>query len=112
MDADLRVRLFRLYGRGFFCTSCSTSSTKLRSLLLNLKGTKFGCGAGLCGACTVHLDGRAIRSCQTPVSTVASKQVTTLEGDERQSLSVRDVFAHPRSHPQGRSDVAGASPSD
>jgi len=48
--------------------------------VLNLKGTKFGCGAGLCGACTVHLDGRAIRSCQTPVSTVASKQVTTLEG--------------------------------
>ena len=47
---------------------------------LGLKGTKFGCGAGLCGACTVHLDGRAIRSCQTPVSTVASKQVTTLEG--------------------------------
>jgi isoquinoline 1-oxidoreductase alpha subunit len=48
--------------------------------VLNLKGTKFGCGAGLCGACTVHLDGRAVRSCQTPVSTVASKQVTTLEG--------------------------------
>jgi isoquinoline 1-oxidoreductase alpha subunit len=48
--------------------------------VLNLKGTKFGCGAGLCGACTVHLDGRAIRSCQTPVSTVGSKQVTTLEG--------------------------------
>jgi len=48
--------------------------------VLNLKGTKFGCGAGLCGACTVHVEGRAIRSCQTPVSTVASKQVTTLEG--------------------------------
>jgi len=48
--------------------------------VLNLKGTKFGCGAGLCGACTVHLDGRAVRSCQTPVSTVAGKQVTTLEG--------------------------------
>jgi isoquinoline 1-oxidoreductase alpha subunit len=48
--------------------------------VLDLKGTKFGCGAGLCGACTVHLDGRAVRSCQTPVSTVASKQVTTLEG--------------------------------
>jgi isoquinoline 1-oxidoreductase alpha subunit len=48
--------------------------------VLDLKGTKFGCGAGFCGACTVHLDGRAVRSCQTPVSTVASKQVTTLEG--------------------------------
>ena len=48
--------------------------------VLNLKGTKFGCGAGLCGACTVHLDGRAVRSCQTPASTVSGKQVTTLEG--------------------------------
>jgi len=48
--------------------------------VLNLKGTKFGCGAGLCGACTVHLDGRAVRSCQTPVSTVAGKQVATIEG--------------------------------
>jgi isoquinoline 1-oxidoreductase alpha subunit len=48
--------------------------------VLNLKGTKFGCGAGLCGACTVHLDGRAVRACQTPVSTVASRKVTTLEG--------------------------------
>jgi isoquinoline 1-oxidoreductase alpha subunit len=48
--------------------------------VLNMKGTKFGCGAGLCGACTVHLDGRAVRSCQTPVSTVAGKQVMTIEG--------------------------------
>src|ERR671929_1452101 len=48
--------------------------------VLNLKGTKFGCGAGLCGACTVHLDGRAVRSCQTPVSTAANKQITTIEG--------------------------------
>jgi isoquinoline 1-oxidoreductase alpha subunit len=48
--------------------------------VLNLKGTKFGCGIGQCGACTVHLNGQAVRSCLTPVSTVASKQVTTLEG--------------------------------
>jgi len=48
--------------------------------VLNMKGTKFGCGAGLCGACTVHLDGRAVRSCQTPAATVAGKQVTTIEG--------------------------------
>jgi len=48
--------------------------------VLNLKGTKFGCGAGQCGACTVHLNGQAVRSCLTPISTAAGKQVTTLEG--------------------------------
>jgi aerobic-type carbon monoxide dehydrogenase small subunit (CoxS/CutS family) len=47
---------------------------------LNLTGTKFGCGAGLCGACTVHVDGSALRSCSTPVSQVAGKQITTIEG--------------------------------
>ena len=46
---------------------------------LDLKGTKFGCGAGLCGACTVHLDGAPTRSCQTPVSSVGSAPVTTIE---------------------------------
>ena len=48
--------------------------------VLNLKGTKFGCGIGACGACTVHLRGRAVRSCQTPVSTAAGAAITTLEG--------------------------------
>jgi isoquinoline 1-oxidoreductase alpha subunit len=47
---------------------------------LALTGTKFGCGAGLCGACTVHLDGAAIRSCSTPMSAVANKSITTIEG--------------------------------
>lgn len=47
---------------------------------LGLTATKFGCGMGLCGACTVHLDGVAVRSCQTPVGTVAGRTVTTLEG--------------------------------
>ena len=47
---------------------------------LGLTGTKFGCGAALCGACTVHLDGQAIRSCQTPISVVAGKKVATIEG--------------------------------
>jgi isoquinoline 1-oxidoreductase alpha subunit len=47
---------------------------------LSLTGTKFGCGMALCGACTVHLDGQAIRSCQTPLSAAAGKKVTTIEG--------------------------------
>ena len=47
---------------------------------LRLTGTRFGCGAGLCGACTVHVDGRAVRSCSTPVSAVQGKTVTTIEG--------------------------------
>jgi len=47
---------------------------------LGLVGTKFGCGAAQCGACTVHVDGRARRSCVTPVSAVAGKRVTTIEG--------------------------------
>ena len=47
---------------------------------LAMTGTKFGCGAGLCGACTVHIEGRPVRACVTPVSSVASKRVTTIEG--------------------------------
>ncbi len=47
---------------------------------LGLTGTKYGCGISQCGACTVHVNGEAIRSCVTPVSTVAEKEITTIEG--------------------------------
>lgn len=48
--------------------------------ILRMTGTKYGCGAALCGACTVHLDGVAVRSCSTPISVVLGKKVTTIEG--------------------------------
>lgn len=47
---------------------------------LDLKGSKFGCGAGLCGACTMHLNGNPIRTCITPISSVAGQSITTIEG--------------------------------
>jgi len=56
---------------------------------LNLVGTKFGCGMAQCGACTVHLNGQAIRSCVTPISAVAGQTITTIEGiaDDNGKLS-------------------------
>ncbi|KZY31683.1 MULTISPECIES: (2Fe-2S)-binding protein [unclassified Oleiphilus] len=57
---------------------------------VGLKGTKFGCGAGLCGACTVHLNGVAIRSCITPVSSVEGQNISTIEG-----LASKDGQLHP-----------------
>ncbi|MGK2927421.1 MAG: (2Fe-2S)-binding protein [Lysobacterales bacterium] len=54
---------------------------------LGLTGTKYGCGAALCGACTVHLDGKAVRSCRTPLSAVGERQVTTIEGVSANGLN-------------------------
>jgi isoquinoline 1-oxidoreductase subunit alpha len=66
---------------------------------LNLTGTKYGCGMGLCGACTVHLDGQAVRSCQTPLQNVGTKKITTIEGLSRD-----------RSHPLQKAWIAEQVP--
>lgn len=57
--------------------------------VVNLAGTKFGCGMALCGACTVHLDGMAIRSCATPVSVAIGKKITTIEAIAQDAVGVR-----------------------
>jgi len=54
--------------------------------VIGLTGTKYGCGAGLCGACTVHVDGEAVRSCQTLVADVSGTRITTIEGLENDRL--------------------------
>lgn len=60
---------------------------------LNLVGTKFGCGMGLCGACTVHVGGEAVRSCQLPVSTLGARPITTVEGlDPEGASAVREAW--------------------
>jgi isoquinoline 1-oxidoreductase alpha subunit len=72
---------FKLNGQAV--TSNSPPDTPLLWVIrdeLKLKGTKYGCGIAQCGACTVHLDGAAMRSCVTPVSNVANKSITTIEG--------------------------------
>ncbi len=73
----------KLYVNGAEPVVDETADTPLLWVLrdaLGLTGTKFGCGRGLCGACTVHLDGRAVRSCSIPVSAAAGRRVTTIEG--------------------------------
>jgi isoquinoline 1-oxidoreductase alpha subunit len=62
--------------------------------VIGLTGTKFGCGIAACGACTVHLDGQAIRSCVTPVSGVAGKRITTIEaiGETPPGKKIQDAW--------------------
>ena len=63
---------------------------------LGLTGTKFGCGGGFCGACTIHVDGKAARACQTPMSAISGRTVVTIEG-----------LSADQSHPVQRAWVAG-----
>lgn len=74
---------YTLKVNGQSMTVDAASDTPLLWILrdhLNLVGTKYGCGMGLCGACTVHVAGEAVRSCQLPVSTLGARPITTIEG--------------------------------
>jgi aerobic-type carbon monoxide dehydrogenase small subunit (CoxS/CutS family) len=78
---EFLMTAFKINGRRV--ESTSAPDTPLLWVIrddLRLTGTKFGCGIGQCGSCTVHLDGAPVRSCQTPLSLVEGKQVTTIEG--------------------------------
>lgn len=87
---------FRLNINGRPCDVATAANTPLLWVLrdaLNLTGTKFGCGMGLCGACTIHLDGAAVRSCQIPVEAVEDREVTTIEGlADRGMRRVQDAW--------------------
>lgn len=74
---------FKLSVNGQTHTVDATPDTPLLWVLrdhLNLVGTKYGCGVGMCGACTIHLNGQAVRSCQLPVSAVSGQKIVTIEG--------------------------------
>jgi isoquinoline 1-oxidoreductase alpha subunit len=71
---------FRVNGKAVESNAEATPLLWVLREHFKMTGTKFGCGKGLCGACTVHVDGNATRSCLTPVSTLEGKEVTTIEG--------------------------------
>ncbi len=77
------MKTFTLHVNGRPRKADVTEDTPLLWVLrdhLDLPGTKYGCGSGLCGACTVHLDGKPVRSCSLPVSAIGGQKVTTIEG--------------------------------
>jgi isoquinoline 1-oxidoreductase alpha subunit len=90
----LIVIQFQLNGKSI--SSESSPDTPLLWVIrdeLNLKGTKFGCGIAQCGACTVHLDGTAIRSCVTPANAVENRAVTTIEGlDSKEGRALQSAW--------------------
>ncbi|HEU5090129.1 MAG TPA: (2Fe-2S)-binding protein [Roseiflexaceae bacterium] len=92
-------------------TSYEVADTPERPLVwvlrdeLGLTGTKIGCGAGFCGSCTVHVDGKATRSCQTPLSAVAGKAIRTVEG-----LATRQADGSVQLHPVQEAFIAAQAP--
>ena len=85
---------FRVNGEGR--ETVAAADTPLLWVLrdhLNLTGTKFGCGKGLCGACTIHVDGAAVRSCQITVAAVQGKNVSTIEGLRAQHPQLIEAWA-------------------
>jgi isoquinoline 1-oxidoreductase subunit alpha len=79
----MEVRVIRLSVNGKSVSIDADANMPLLWVLrdeIGLKGTKFGCGVAQCGACTVHLDGKPVRSCVTPVGSVGNRRVTTVEG--------------------------------
>jgi aerobic-type carbon monoxide dehydrogenase small subunit (CoxS/CutS family) len=82
-DGDGRIETLRLKVNGREHRVTADPNTPLLWVIrehLGLTGTKFGCGMSICGACTVHIDGEAVRSCVTPVSSIGGKAITTIEG--------------------------------
>lgn len=88
--------MFKIVLNGQETTLKSEGDTPLLWALrdeLGMTGTKFGCGMALCGACTVHIDGAAIRSCQTPIASVQGQRVTTIEAaQDREALAVKNAW--------------------
>jgi isoquinoline 1-oxidoreductase alpha subunit len=94
---DLEEYMIRLNVNGKRMDVAAEADTPLLWVLrdyLALNGTKYGCGMALCGACTVHVNGQAIRSCVTPVSSVAGKKITTIEaiGATRVGKAVQEAW--------------------
>jgi isoquinoline 1-oxidoreductase alpha subunit len=99
------IMVIKINGSSFLVPKISQTMSLLDFIrdIVGLKGTKFGCGKGLCGACTVHIDGEAVLSCQETVQDVADQQVTTIEG-------LAETVSADQLHPVQKAWIAEAVP--